>query len=101
MDLGAGRLYAWGKTGLQLRGGHGKTRRGQKVQRGHNLSNHAQLLTQLSFGSAYTVNPPYNDMGFAARRIVIKGVLLYLIFVYKIHPKLKLGNDIISTPVKP
>ena len=53
------------------------------------------------FLSTATVNPPYNDMGFAARRIVIKGVLLYLILVYKMHPKSKLGNDIISTPVKP
>ena len=26
------------RTGLTARGGHGKTRRGQKVQRGHNLS---------------------------------------------------------------
>ena len=49
----------------------------------------------------YIVNPPYNDMGFVARRMVIKGVSLYLILVYKMHPKLKLGNDIISTPVKP
>ena len=40
-------------------------------------------------------------MVFAAKRIVIRGVLLYLILVYKMHPKLKLGNDIISTPAKP
>jgi hypothetical protein len=40
-------------------------------------------------------------MGFIARHIVIKGVLLYLILVYKMYPKLKLGNNIISTPAKP
>ena len=52
-------------------------------------------------GSTDIVNPPYYDMGFAARRIVIKGVSLYSILVCKMHPKLKLGNDIISTPAKP
>jgi len=40
-------------------------------------------------------------MVFVARRIVIKGVSLYLILVYKMHLKSKLGNNIISTPVKP
>jgi hypothetical protein len=40
-------------------------------------------------------------MDFAAKRIVIKGVLLYSILVYKMHLKLKLGNDIIFTPAKP
>jgi len=40
-------------------------------------------------------------MGFAARRIIIKGVSLYLILIYKMHPKSKLGNNIISTPAKP
>ena len=49
---------------------------------------------------ASTVNPLYSDMVFAAKYIIIKGVLLYLIFVYKMHLKLKLGNDIISTPAK-
>lgn len=43
----------------------------------------------------YTVNPPYNDMVFAAKHIVIKGVSLYSVFVCKMHPKLKSGNDII------
>jgi hypothetical protein len=46
------------------------------------------------------VNPPYNDMDFAAKCIVIKGVLLYLILIYKMHLKSKLGNNIISTPTK-
>jgi hypothetical protein len=40
-------------------------------------------------------------MDFAAKRIVIKGVLLYSILVYKMHPKSELGKDIISTPAKP
>ena len=48
-----------------------------------------------------TVNPPYNDMVFAAKRIVIKGVSLYSILVCKMHPKSKSCNDIISTPAKP
>ena len=42
-----------------------------------------------------TVKPPYNDTTYLADRIVIPRVLLYLVFVYKIHQKLKLGNDII------
>jgi len=42
---GAPEKGRWGYTftGLQLGGGHGKTRRGHKVQRGHNLSDLAQL----------------------------------------------------------
>jgi len=35
--------------GVVARRGHGKARRGQKVQRGQNISDHAQLLTTLSF----------------------------------------------------
>ena len=58
----------------------------------------AKLSKVLS--NLYTVNPPYNDMVFAAKRIVIKGVSLYLILVCKMHPKSKLGNNIISTPTK-
>jgi len=38
-----------GFKGLTARRGYGKTRRGHKVQRGQNLSNHTQLLTTLSF----------------------------------------------------
>ena len=38
-----------GSFGVAARLGHGKTQRGQKVQRGQNLSDHAQLLTPLSF----------------------------------------------------
>ena len=34
-------------------------------------------------------------MVFIAKRIVIKGVLLYLVFIYKMHPRLKLGNNIV------
>jgi len=34
-------------------------------------------------------------MVFAAKRIVIKGVSLYSVFVYKMHPRSKLGNDIV------
>jgi len=34
-------------------------------------------------------------MVFAAKHIVIKGALLYSVFIYKIHPRLKLGNDIV------
>ena len=37
------------QIGLVARGGYGKTRGGHKVQRGHNLSDLAQLLTPLSF----------------------------------------------------
>ena len=40
-------------------------------------------------------------MVFVAKHIIIKGVLLYSILVYIMHPKSKLGNDIISTPAKP
>ena len=42
-----------------------------------------------------TVKPPYNDTTYLADRIVILRVLLYLVFIYKMHQKLKLGNDII------
>ena len=42
-----------------------------------------------------TVKPLYNDMVFAAKRIVIKGVLLYSVFIYKMHLRLKLGNNIV------
>ena len=35
--------------GLTARRGHEKPRQGQKVERGENLSDHAQLLTPLSF----------------------------------------------------
>ena len=35
--------------------------------------------------SAATIKPLYYDMGFAAERIVIQRVLLYLVFVYKRH----------------
>ena len=70
------------------------------------LAQDFQLATRLlsavsTLPKLSAVNPPYNNMGFAARRIVIKGVSLYLILVCKMHPKLKLGNDIISIPVKP
>jgi hypothetical protein len=34
-------------------------------------------------------------MVFIAKRIVIQGVLLYSVFVYKMHLRLKLGNDIV------
>jgi len=34
-------------------------------------------------------------MTYLANRIVILSVSLYLVFVYKMHQKLKLGNDII------
>ena len=44
---------------------------------------------------AYTVKPLYNDTTYLADRIVIPRVSLYLVFVYKMHQKLKLGNDII------
>ena len=40
-------------------------------------------------------------MVFVAKRIAIKGVLLYLMLICKIHPKSKLGNNIIYTPMKP
>ena len=43
----------------------------------------------------YTVKPPYNDTTYLADRIVIPKVSLYLVFVYKMHQKSKLGNDII------
>ena len=43
------RVYVYVSVGLTARGGHGKTRRGHKVQRGHNLTNHVQLVTPLSF----------------------------------------------------
>jgi len=33
-------------------------------------------------------------MVYLAKRIVILRVLLYYILVYKMHPNLKLGNDI-------
>ena len=42
-----------------------------------------------------TVKPPYNDTTYLADRIVIPKVSLYLVFIYKMHQKLKLGNDII------
>ena len=41
------------------------------------------------------VKPPYNDTTYLADRIVILRVSLYLVFVYKMHQKLKLGNDVI------
>ena len=63
----------------------------------------AGLLINLSRGSAVyesllcqeyaTVNPPYYDMVFAVKHIAIKGVSLYSMLVYKMHPKSKLGND--------
>jgi len=34
-------------------------------------------------------------MVYSAKRIVILRVLLYCILIYKMHPRLKLGNDII------
>ena len=40
-------------------------------------------------------------MVFAAKHIVIRGVSLYLILICKMHPRLKLGNNITSTPAKP
>ena len=44
---------------------------------------------------AITVKPLYNDTTYLADRIVIPRVSLYSVFVYKMHPKLKLGNNII------
>ena len=45
-----------------------------------------------------TVKPLYNDTTYLADRIVIPKASLYLVFVCKLHPKLKLGNDIIFMP---
>ena len=44
-----------------------------------------------------TVKPPYNYMTYLADYIVILKALLYPIFVYKMHPKYKLTNNIIYT----
>ena len=52
-------VFMHGEDGLTARGGHGKTRRGQKVQRGHNLSNHAQLPTPLSFMHMQRIYNPF------------------------------------------
>ena len=53
------------------------------------------LESGLTRSFAGTVKPPYNDMTYLADRIVIPKVSLYLVFVCKMHPKSKLGNDII------
>lgn len=45
----------------------------------------------------YIVKPPYNNTTYLADHIVIPKVLLYPIFVYKMRPKSKLGNNIICT----
>ena len=55
----------------------------------------APVIDDLSPDNRATVNPPYNDMGFAAKCIVMKAVSLYPILIYKMYLNLKLGNNII------
>jgi hypothetical protein len=49
MQVGLTTLKGAWSRGLTARGGHGKTRRGHKVQRGQNLCDPAQLMTPPSF----------------------------------------------------
>ena len=53
------------------------------------------LIKNSHFLIATIVKPLYNNIVFAAKHIIIKGVLLYAVFVYKMHPRSKLGNNIV------
>ena len=57
----------------------------------------SQISLRLSFPFplTHTVKPLYNDTTYLADRIVRLRVSLYSVFIYKMHQKSKLGNDII------